>query len=53
MRPRSSYTFHLVAYYVKWLTTSWTDGIVHLYYVGRAEANLHSNWKRIIHRAEI
>ena len=24
--PRSSYPFDVVTYYIKWVTTSWTDG---------------------------
>ena len=28
--PRSSYPFYIVTYYIKWVTTSWTDGILNL-----------------------
>ena len=28
--PRSSDPFYIVTYYIKWVTTSWTDGIVQL-----------------------
>ena len=27
--PRSSDQFYIVTYYMKWVTTSWTDGICH------------------------
>ena len=27
MCPRSSEPFYTVTYYIKWVTTSWTDGI--------------------------
>ena len=26
--PRSNDPFYIVSYYIRWLTTSWTDGIV-------------------------
>ena len=26
--PRSSAPFYIVTYYIKWVTTSWTDGII-------------------------
>ena len=26
VRPRSSDPFYIVTYYIKWVTTSWTDG---------------------------
>ena len=25
--PRSSYPFYVVSYYIKWVTTSWTDSM--------------------------
>ena len=31
--PRSSYTFYIVSYYIKWVTTSWTYSIYNIYYI--------------------
>ena len=33
VRPRSSYPFYIVTYYINWVTTSWTDGNINLFTV--------------------
>ena len=47
--PRSRYTFHIVTYYIKWVTTSWTDNKRRL--KGKLEEHLEND-KNLVGSAE-